>query len=261
MTIAVDIGNSNIVIGYHCDDTWQYSFRLETRADYPAEKYILLLKEQFASHKTALIPGIRVVISSVVPRLRPVFIAVMQELTGGIPVLVAPDLYSRLPVNVTNPQEIGTDLVANAVAAWDLYRENVIIVDFGTALTLTCVSEHAVIKGIAIAPGLKTAVKSLFSDTAQLPEVSLTTPVSVLGTNTIDAIRAGIVFGYQGMVETLVKRAKEEMASNARVIFTGGMAKVIMPLTSVYDHYHPHLTLDGLRIIGRYSEIAPFTPK
>lgn len=252
MTIAVDIGNSNIVLGIHQDDNWKHIIRFETKVDYSVEAYINLIRVEFGRQEVKDVLGSKVVISSVVPRLGAVFVYVMRMLTGGTPILLSSDIYSRLPVLVTNPGEIGTDLVANALAAWDLFRGNVIVVDFGTALSITTVSDAAQIIGVAIAPGLQTAVDSLFNRTAQLPEVTLTAPDSVLGQNTIHSINAGIVYGYKGMVEELVARTKAEINGPASVVATGGMLHIIAPLTKIFDHTDPNLTLEGLRMVGRY---------
>lgn len=252
MTIAVDIGNSNIVLGIHQDDKWKHIIRFATKVDYSVEDYINLIRAEFRRHKVKEISGSKVVISSVVPRLSAVFVRVLGALTGGTPILLSSDIYPLLPVLVTNPREIGTDLVANALAAWDLFRGNVIVVDFGTALSITTVSEAAQIIGVAIAPGLQTAVDSLFNRTAQLPEVTLTAPDSVLGKDTIHAINAGIVYGYKGMVEELVARTKAEINGPASVVATGGMLHIIAPLTKIFDHTDQNLTLEGLRMVGRY---------
>lgn len=252
MTIAVDVGNSNVVMGIHQDDNWKHIIRFETKVDYSVEDYINLVSAEFRKHKIQIIPGSKVVISSVVPRLSAVFVRVMASFTGSTPILLGPDIYPQLPVVVPNAREIGTDLVANALAAWDLFRGNAIVVDFGTALSITSVSEAGKIIGVAIAPGLQTAVDSLFHRTAQLPEVTLVAPGSVLGQDTIHSINAGIVYGYKGLVEELVARTKTEINGPTSVVATGGMLHVISPLTNIFDHIDQNLTLEGLRMVGKY---------
>jgi len=252
MTIAVDVGNSNVVLGIHQNDNWANIIRFETRVDYSVEDYINLVTTEFRKYKIHIAPRSKVVISSVVPRLSTVFVRVMASFTGSKPILLGSDIYHLLPVVIPNAKEIGTDLVANALAAWDLFRGNVIVVDFGTALSITSVSEAGKIIGVAIAPGLQTAVDSLFNRTAQLPEVTLTAPGSVLGQDTIHSINAGIVYGYKGLVEELVARTKAEINGPTSVVATGGMLHIIEPLTNIFDHTDQNLTLEGLRMAGKY---------
>ena len=153
--------------------------------------------------------------------------------------------------------EIGTDLVCNAVEAYSRYKRACIVVDFGTALTFTAINGEGQIDGVAITPGLGTAVNALFANTAQLPSVSLATPPSSLGTNTIHSIQAGIVLGYKGLVESLIQQMKKDMAnktgvkpSDITVIATGGLNSVLKPVTSVLKEVDKQLTLKGLKRIA-----------
>jgi type III pantothenate kinase len=165
------------------------------------------------------------------------------------PLIVGPDLYSQLKIDVNNPREIGSDLVANAVAAFEKSGGNCIVVDFGTALTFTTISKQGKILGVAIAPGLKTALNTLSEGTAKLPEVPLQVPKSVLGQNTIHAMQAGTLIGFSGLVQTLISRIKQEVNSDCRVIATGGLASILDPDHSQFDQVEPNLTLEGLRLI------------
>jgi type III pantothenate kinase len=152
--------------------------------------------------------------------------------------------------------EIGSDLLANAVAGYAKYQDKCIVVDFGTALSITIVGEGGKLLGGSIAPGLKSAMKALSSNTAQLPFVQLEAPPSVIGRNTIHAIQSGVVLGYVGLVESLIKRIKAELGESAKVIATGGLAEVIAPHTDQFDAIDPWLTLDGLRLIAQRNESA-----
>jgi len=147
---------------------------------------------------------------------------------------------------VLNPYEIGTDLVANSVAAFQKYGKLTTVIDFGTALTFTTIGKNAEIKGVAIAPGLNTAVNALAGKTAQLPQIHLTPPPSVLGENTIHAIQSGIVFGYTGLVDSIIERTEKELNEKLTVVATGGLSPIIAPLTKNIKTIEPLLTLDGL---------------
>jgi type III pantothenate kinase len=168
-------------------------------------------------------------------------------------VTVGPAVYGLLPLGVPNPREIGADLVANAFAAWKRTKGACIVVDFGTALTFTCVGHENAIKGVAIVPGLGTAVNALSRDTAQLPYVELAAPDSVIGTDTVMSIQAGVVYGYVGLVEHIVGRMKVELGGKVSVLATGGLCRIIADLTPVFDAVDPDLTLNGLALIAEYA--------
>lgn len=188
----------------------------------------------------------------------------MPDLTGKIinvtvslfeknPIVLGPEVYAKLPIQVLNPYEIGSDLVSNALAAYHLFKSNCVVVDFGTALTFTTVSDQGTILGVAIAPGLKTAIRALSQNTAKLFEVPLEMPQSVLGKNTVHAIQAGILFGYEGMVKSMIKRIADELGDpNLASVATGGLASIITPQIGTFTRVEPNLTLDGLRLVADY---------
>ena len=151
-------------------------------------------------------------------------------------------------MTIDNPHEIGSDLVANAVAAHDRFRDNVVVVDFGTALTFTVIDKAGKILGVAIAPGVLTAMKSLVGNTALLPEIPLELPDSVIGKNTVHAMQAGIMYGYAGLVEGVLKRIRNEIGK-CKIISTGGLSQVMTPLHHLFDTIEPHLTLEGMKLI------------
>ena len=165
--------------------------------------------------------------------------------------MVGPDIYSGLEIAIDHPHEIGADLIANAVAAHARYpQKNCIVVDFGTALTFTTVSASGQILGVAILPGLKTAVKALFTDTAQLPEVPLKLPDSAIGKNTVHAIQAGILLGYEGLVKSMIRRIEAELGGDCVAVATGGLSSIIATLEGEFVEIDRSLTLNGLRLIG-----------
>ncbi len=252
MLLAIDIGNTNIVFGINQQEEWLEIWRIQTVVNKTADEYEVIFRSLFSSKNRALENVESVVISSVVPTLNFPIRMMVQKLFGFSPLFVGPDIYDKLPIQVQNPYQIGTDLVANSVSAHHKYKGSSIIVDMGTALTCTAISGEGKVLGVSISPGLRTAMAALSLKTAQLPNVELEAPPSVLGTNTIHAIQSGIVLGYKGLIESLIKEMKKEIATeHINVIATGGLSKVMGPLMDCFTHEEINLTLDGLNIIGK----------
>ncbi|RMG54484.1 MAG: type III pantothenate kinase [Bacteroidetes bacterium] len=249
MLLAVDIGNSDTVFGLHDGHSWrQPCWR------HPSQHYLTAgrkLEDEAKAIGLDLKTIGQVVLSSVVPGVTPHLRMMLQRLTGQPPLLVGPDIIGQLDLGIDNPQEIGSDLVANAVAATDRAGGMpAVVVDFGTALTFTSVSGTGRILGVAIAPGLRTAIRALFLGTAQLPTVPLELPETAIGKSTAHALQAGIMLGYVGLVKELLARTREELGGACRVYATGGLSGKLTPLHPLFDEIDPVLTLDGLRVIG-----------
>lgn len=249
MLLAIDIGNTNVVTGIYHQGKWNHIWRINTSVKQPVASYQLTLSNYFLENSLAPAAIKSIVLSSVVPPLTSTFSKLSQRMFSRNPLIVGPDLYSQLEIEVNNPLEIGSDLVANAVAAFQRSRRDCIVVDFGTALTFTAISKQGRILGVAIAPGLRTALKALSDGTAKLPEVPLDVPKSVLGQNTVQAMQAGTLIGYSGLVESMIRRIKQEVNSDCHVIATGGLASILDPNHKQFDQVEPNLTLDGLRLI------------
>lgn len=248
MLLAIDIGNSNIAFGIY-GAGWRHRWRLNTVADKTSDEYEVLFRSLISIHNYELKQIEQIVISSVVPPLSPTFRHMVRSMFGVEPLLVNAKTDTGISVKIDNPLEIGSDLLANAVAGYAKYQDNCIIVDFGTALSITVVGKTGKLLGASIAPGIKSAMKALSSNTAQLPFVQLEAPPSAIGKNTTHAIQSGVVLGYAGLVESLIKRIKGEVDEPTKVIATGGLAEVIAPLTDQFDALDPWLTLEGLRLI------------
>jgi type III pantothenate kinase len=249
MLLAIDIGNSNIVLGVYVAEHWQHIWRIETSTQKPETAYALELSDLFLENAVA--PNINeVILSSVVPTLTPVWESVLSSFFGKAPILLNSEAIRELGI-AERPHEIGSDLVANAVAGYDLFQKSCVVVDFGTALTFTVVNQEGKILGVAIAPGLKTALYSLFKSTAQLPEVPLMIPDSAIGTDTAHALQAGVLIGYVGLVKHLLSKIQEELNENCFTVATGGLSEVIPAFREVFDRICPTLTLDGLRILSK----------
>lgn len=248
MQFVVDVGNTNIVGGVFDGDTLLSTLRIRTVPGKTEDEYGVIFKALLAERSVDFDAVDTVLISSVVPQLTGSMQKLCMHLFKKQPLVMGPALYKKLPVEVIAPDEIGADLVANSFAAWKLCETACLIVDFGTALTFTAVDSHGRIVGVAIAPGLATAVSSLSSATAQLPVVPLEAPQSALGQNTIQAIQSGIVLGYAGLVENMVARFKKEMG-DITIIATGGLHRVIAPVVNIFNRVEPDLTLRGLHLI------------
>lgn len=250
MLLAIDTGNSDITIGLWHGERWENIWRIPSMPEQPELFYGLRLKEVLfeANIKTTSVN--RVVLSSVVPELTGKIHSLIEKLFNKSPLVLGPLVYKKLPLQILNPYEIGADLVANAMAAYHQYRKTCIVVDFGTALTFTTIDNSGKILGVAIAPGLKTALKSLTQNTAKLFDVPLQMPASVLGTNTITAIQSGVLIGYGGLVKAIVEAIHEELGKACPAIATGGLSGIITPLRDFFDRVEPNLTLDGLRLIS-----------
>ena len=249
MLLAFDIGNSDITMGLWNGTEWQV-WRIPSRTDQPELFYGIKIRDYFLEAALPMELAEIIVVSSVVPGLTDKIRNVVRSLFRHEPVVVGPGIYDKLPIEVLNPYEIGTDLVANATAAYFKFRKTCIVVDFGTALTFTTISGEGKILGVSIVPGLRTAVRALSQNTAKLFDVPLEMPTSALGRNTVSAIQSGIVIGYEGLVKSMVQAIREELKTECLAIATGGLSFVITSLKGFFHVVDPQLTLDGLRIIG-----------
>ena len=262
MLFALDIGNTNIVAALFDKNEISVQWRIATDIRRTGDEYASIILTLARDVGVNLQTVKKAIISSVVPPLIGPFVTVVQHVCHIQPYVISSSLAQsgilpvRLPNNSTH--ELGTDLLCNSVAAHNLFKGKAsIVVDFGTALTLTVTDSNGIIQGIDIAPGLQTAISSLASNTAQLPIVPLEAPPSVLGGTTKEAIQAGIVLGYKGLVEYLVSQVKIDLenktgdkASDIHVVATGGLNSVLKPLTDCFTCVDKELTLKGLKLIS-----------
>lgn len=251
MLLAIDIGNTNIVFGVNNKGEWLNHWRIQTDPLKMADEYRVIFSSLLSDGDIYIADIDQIVISSVVPSLVHPFTEMLAKLLPGASIIsVGPDIYHKLPVKVLNPYQIGSDLVSNAVAAFNKFGKLTTIIDFGTALTFTTIGKNAEIRGVAIAPGLQTAVSALAGKTAQLPQIHLTPPPSVLGENTVHAIQSGVIFGFSGLVDSIIERTQSELGEKLTVVATGGLSSIIAPLTKNIKIIEPMLTLDGLYLIN-----------
>lgn len=249
MTLTIDIGNTNIVSGIFHEDALIHHWRLVTKPENTIDDYQALFHSIFSLKRIEKESISRIVIGSVVPELTGVFRELCSLFFSNPPLLVHPDLDLGIEINIDDPYELGPDLIANGVSGYTKTGRACVIIDFGTALTFTAVSGRGIIEGVSIAPGMRTALAALSGKTALLPHVDLEVPPSVIGKNTIHSIQSGILFGYMGIVEGIVKQMKKELDSPV-IIATGGMVRIIEGKTKCIDLVEPWLTLQGLRIIS-----------
>ena len=259
MTLIFDIGNTNIKTAVFDGDTVVQEWRISTDLKRTGDEYFSLLRPLFRDANIDFSKITKIVLSTVVPALIGPFVIVSQHISGKKPVIVGPDIYSKFPLKLpeTAVHEIGTDLYCDALEAWCRYKCPCIIADFGTALSFTAIDSDANIAGVAIAPGIRTAFNSLFANTAQIPAIPLDIPPTSLGKNTVVAVQSGIVLGYKGLVEGLVKQMKEDLVKETgckleeiKVIATGGLNSMLQPITDVFDFVDKDLTLAGMKRIA-----------
>jgi type III pantothenate kinase len=254
MKLITDIGNSDIVFGIYENDKWQYIWRTPSDLKKSLNRFKTFLMNQFRENEIDLKMIKSVVLSSVVPKLTPIISSLFHSLFGDNLLVVNPMIYPNLTIKIVrNQNEIGTDLVANAVAGYHFAKAACIIVDFGTALTFTSIADDGEIRGVAIAPGIKTAMRALAANAAQLPEIPLKLPDSVIGKDTVHAIQAGILWGYVGLIKGILEQTKLELGGQVKVIATGGLSHILTPLKKEFDFIDKSLTLNGLRLIGENS--------
>ena len=250
MLLAVDVGNTNIVFGVYNQDQWIHNWRVRTIRDKMPDEYGIMLKSLLREADLSMQSFDTIALCSVVPPLTGHMEEMFEILTPVTPLVINHTVNTGLTFRVDNPAEVGADLIADAVAAYNYFRDACVIVDFGTATTFTAVSADAEFLGVAIAPGVKLAASALSGGTAQLPLVRLSTPAKAIGTNTVHAIQSGVLLGYLSLVEGMLDRFAEELDIHGNIAATGGFSAVIAPLTDKFNMVDKLLTLDGIRLIA-----------
>jgi len=249
MLLAIDIGNTNIVLGVYREEELVACWRLATDVHKMADEYAVLLNSLFSNGGLSKSEIKGSAISCVVPPLLPIFQEVCREHLAVEPLVVGPGIKTGVRILIDNPRELGADRIVNAIAARRLYGTPAIVIDFGTATTFDVVSREGDYLGGAIAPGISISAEALNREAAQLPRIELAVPQKVIGKNTVASMQSGVLFGYVALVEGMVERIKEELREEVKVIATGGLAGVIARETPSIQVVNPNLTLEGLRLI------------
>lgn len=249
MILTIDIGNTNITLGGFDKDTLTFVSRISTNPSYTADEYAAKILHTLSLHKVerAIVKG--AIISSVVPPLNRVLKKAIHFIYGVEPLLVGPGIKTGLKIHCDNPSSVGADLICACVAAQQRYGAPALIVDMGTATKMMVIDRTGAFIGVSIIPGVLMGLKALSSGTAQLPQVSLEAPPCVIGKNTVDCMRSGVVFGNASLIDAMIDRIGEEMGEALPVIATGGLASVIMPHCKHEITMDSHLVLHGLNIL------------
>lgn len=253
MLLAVDIGNTNIVWGLFKGPTLIAHWRLATDAKKTSDEYGVLFSSLLAHAGRLRVDIDGAILSSVVPALTGTFESMIGTYFQRTPLVVSTEIETGLTLKYANPKEIGSDRIVNAVAAHHKYRRDLIVVDFGTATTFCVITKSGEYLGGVIAPGLGISADALFARAAKLSKVEFVRPKSVIGADTAGSIQAGLLYGYAGLVDALVRRIEQELGRPTYVIATGGLASIIAPETASIQKIEPFLTLEGLELLHRLA--------
>jgi type III pantothenate kinase len=248
--LAIDVGNTNIVYGLFDGPRLIHQFRVETSRGRTADEYAVVVRQLLQMRDISASEVKAAIVASVVPALTEPMLELVQRGFGFEALVVGPGIKTGMSILYENPREVGADRIVNAVAAYERFRSGLIVVDFGTATTFDCVTPKGEYMGGVIAPGVQISADALFARAAKLPRVEIQRPPRVVGRNTQHSMQSGIVFGYVGLVDGLVDRLVDEMAfPSCAVVATGGLARLIAPLSRTIQHVDDELTLTGLRIL------------
>lgn len=251
MLLVIDVGNTNTVIGVYNDKVLVQNWRIRTERRTTEDEFNILAKNLFNEGNIASKNIGKTIISCVVPPMVTILDSFCRKYLGHAPLWVDAASSPKLPIRYKNPSEVGADRIVNAVAAFHKYRTSLIVIDFGTATTFDAISEKGEYLGGAISPGIMIASEALFMKASKLPRVEIfIPPKSVIGKDTASSIKAGIIFGYAGLVDGMVKRMKNELETHPKVIATGGLADLICQVSETIEVVEPNLTLEGLRLIS-----------
>jgi type III pantothenate kinase len=247
--LAIDVGNTNTVLGAFEGETLREHWRVETSHTRTADEYGIQFLQLFASRGLRADQVNAVVVSSVVPPLAATLSRMAERYFGVTPLFVGPGVKTGMPILYENPREVGADRIVNAIAAYARWASGLVVVDFGTATTFDAVSPKGEYLGGAICPGVTISMEALFLHASKLPRVEFARPPQVVGRNTVASIQSGVVYGYVGLVDGICARMRDELGFEAKVVATGGLARLIAPLSRSISEVDEHLTLTGLRLV------------
>jgi type III pantothenate kinase len=253
MLLVFDVGNTNIVLGVYKGKKLLIDWRLSTASQRTADEFGIVVINLFEKANLNYEEVEAVVVSSVVPNIMYSLEHSIRKYFKMEPVIVGPGVKTGINIKYDNPKEVGADRIVNAVAAHEIYKKPLIIIDFGTATTFCAVGDNADYYGGAIVPGVRISSDALFERAAKLPRIELVKPQNIICKNTIQSMQAGIIYGYVGQVDYIVNKMKAEMKkfgeSEPYIVATGGLAKLIASESATIDEVNSYLTLEGLRII------------
>ena len=254
MLLAIDVGNTNVTIGAYSGSALQGTWRVATDTNRLADEYAALIMSLLQLRAISRADIDSAVFASVVPSLSSVFEDLCRRHFDVVPLRVGAGVRTGLRILYEDPREVGADRIVDAVAALRLHKPPLIIVDVGTAIVFDAVSRDGDYLGGAIAPGIGIAADALAQKAALLRRIDLRPPKHAVGSNTTAAMQSGILFGYTGLIEEMIRRFKAEIGEDAWVVATGGWASLISQLTRSFDCVDPDLTLEGLRLVYEMNE-------
>jgi type III pantothenate kinase len=254
LLLAIDVGNTNMMLGVYSEKELKMCWRISTNRDQTDDEYGVIVRNLFQQNGLHAECIKAIIVSSVVPPLRHPLEKMSEKYFHISPIIVGPGIKTGLNILMDNPRELGADRVVNSVAAIELYGGPLIIVDFGTATTFCVISEKGDYLGGAIAPGIGISTEALFQKAAKLPRVELVKPQKVIGKDTITSMQSGIIYGFVGQVDGIVRRMIREMPKKPFVVATGGLAGLISKESETIEQVNSFLTLEGLRIIHSKNE-------
>src|SRR5256714_4906123 len=249
MLLAIDLGNTQTHIGLFRGEELAESWRLSTVRETTGDELATMLVNLLGLRGLTLDNVDGAIVSSVVPQLTPEYERLGGRYLTGRMLVVGPHLKTGMPIRMDNPRELGTDRLANAVAAYDKFGGACVVADFGTTINFDAVSSNGELLGAAIAPGVDISLEALHQRTAKLPKVDLSPPEAAIGRDTVAAGRPGVAYGFAGSVDGIVSRIREELGDEATAIATGGLAGTIAPYCDQIDEVDDFLTLTGLRLV------------
>jgi type III pantothenate kinase len=244
--LAIDVGNTQTVLGRFDGETLDHSWRIKTDARATADEMALVFRGLLADGPTITSIALCSTVPAVLHEMREMLGRYYADVSA---VIVEPGTRTGVPVLTDNPKEVGTDRIVNTLAAHELFGGPAIVVDFGTSTNLDVVSARGEFLGGALAPGIEISLDALARRAAQLRKVELVRPRSVIGKNTVEALQSGALYGFAGQVDGLVRRITDELGGVNAVIATGGLAGIVVAESSTITHHEPDLTLHGLRLV------------
>jgi len=246
MILTVDIGNTNITLGGYKNDALSFVSRLATASDLTADQYAVQLKGILELYKVRTSDIEDAIVATVVPSTGAAIVGAIKRLSGKSPLILGPGIKTGLNIKIDNPAQLGADLVAGAVGAADKYPNPTIIIDLGTATTLTVIDKNGALLGGSIAAGIRSTLDALTSKTAQLPSIHIEAPKSVIGSNTTDCMKSGLIIGAAAMLDGMIDRIEDTLGEKATVVATGGLSSMVIKECRKNIILDDNLLLDGL---------------
>ena len=249
MLLTIDAGNTNISCGVFDGEQLITKFRFITKQQRTSDEFALQFHSIFEVRKLFEEQITGVIISSVVPSINDALISAVKSCFNVDPIMITAGIKTGIAINIDDPKSCGADLIVDCVAAYDKYKRDCLVVDFGTATKFLYISEKGVFQYGIISPGLEITASSLWQMTAQLPMVQLSKPSSILAKNTVSSMQAGIVYGYIGLTEGIINQIKKEIGHDFPIVATGGLGRYICPEVDCFDEYDPDLAYKGMKLI------------